>query len=216
MKSPFNAISGDLESFLRLRLPTPPTTKESDPGKLSTVNIVLMIAVPVALIIIFAIIFMIWQNHRRMKQSRLRKVELEKLISGSGDSCEVHNLDLKDLTTSGMFVFIHASSNFLKSEILNDALRDLAPNRAKHHNLKSERQRCHRGYHHDGFMATCVLEILEIHKVLFRTTRNLSWLNWRMYIIVFMILCMAPIFLSKIVVFFLSWLIANFISRSHN
>ena len=159
-----------------------------------------MIAVPVALIIIFAIIFMIWQNHRRIKQSRLRKVELEKLISGSGDSCEVHNLDLKDLTTSGMFVFIHASFNVLKSETLNDALHDLVPNRAKHHNLKSERQRCHPGYHHNGFMATCVLEI---HKVLFETTRNLSWLNRRMQIIVFMILCMAPIFLSKIVVFFL-------------
>ena len=81
---------------------------------------------------------MIWQNHRRIKQSRLRKVELEKLISGSGDSCEVHNLDLKDLTTSGMFVFIHASFNVLKSETLNDALHDLVPNRAKHHNLKSE------------------------------------------------------------------------------
>ena len=70
-----------------------------------------MIAVPVAFIIILAIVFMTWRNHRRMKQRRLRKVELEKLISGSGDSCDVNNLDLRELTTSGMFVFIHASFN---------------------------------------------------------------------------------------------------------
>ena len=53
--------------------------------------------------------------------------------------------------------------------------------------------RCPPGYHHNGFMATCVLEI---HKVLFRAISYPLWLKPGMHI-VFKISCKTLTFLSK-------------------